>query len=148
MSDVSNASPEKPLIGGKTLDEWDTEWVRVKGGFKVDHPQLRHQVGLYRAMSGRIVEVLGRATEHANGGLAKRLADFRRESSSAREHTAGWFIHQNQSNLYLEVLITGRDRKAGDIAKKLVGPMEVRHKPRQNRRFAAPKVKRKAPRNV
>lgn len=42
-----------------------------------------------------------------DGGLAKRLSDFRRPSPSGRNHHAGELINENLNLLEVEVLITG-----------------------------------------
>ncbi|MXO74836.1 hypothetical protein GRI40_06330 [Altererythrobacter aerius] len=117
------------LIGGKTLQQWDTEWVRVNGGFRILHPELNHSVGLFRAVRDGQVMVLGQATECANGGLRKRLSDFRRSSWSGRNHTAGWYIYTNRDVLKLEVLVTGSDREAAKVAAALKRPMIALHEP-------------------
>ena len=48
-----------PLIGGKTLEEWDRLWVPVEGGLKLYHPSLRYKVGLYRVSWRGQITALG-----------------------------------------------------------------------------------------
>ncbi len=74
------------LICGKPLQQWDAEWVPVAGGFTKLHSDLCHVVGLFRAVLSGEVMYIGKGTEFTNGGLRKRLADFRRKSPSARGH--------------------------------------------------------------
>jgi len=37
-----------PQIGGKTLEEWNLQWVRVRHGLKQHQAHLTEEVGLYR----------------------------------------------------------------------------------------------------
>ncbi len=130
MSDPTDTAPEElSIIGSKSLDQWDAEWVLVEGGFNVLHTKLNHTVGLYRADLAGNIMVIGQATESQRGGLRKRLADFRRPSWSARNHSAGWYIYTNRADLELWILPTGSDRKAEKVAADLKGPMIARHKP-------------------
>ena len=122
---------ELSAIGGKTIEEWDRLWVPVDGGLKFDQPKLRHQVGLYRvSLKGQIMAIgtgVGK-----RGGLAKRLSDFRRDSSSARDHFAGLLIDENLGRLEVKVLITGSDRTAREFAQQLKSPMMRLHTPGWN----------------
>lgn len=120
-------SVEPLLIGGKTIEEWDRLWTPVVGGLEIYHPELRHVVGLYRI--SRHGEITAIGTGVGQGGLAKRLSDFRRQSTSARAHHAGELINENLGRLKGEVLITGSDRKAREIAQRLKVPMLRLHRP-------------------
>jgi hypothetical protein len=124
---------DSTVIGGKTLAEWDQSWAKRDGGYKVPHPNLRHVVGLFRAvLSGEVVFV-GQGTEYRRGGgLAKRLADFRRPSPSARKHAAGQLIRKHMDDLTLEVLETGSGRTASETAKLLKTAMLAWRRPRWN----------------
>jgi len=119
-------------VCGKTLAEWDKEWQNIPGGFSVIQPQLRNYVGLYRALEKNLVTAIGTGVEHSNGGLRKRLRDFNRESSSARNHWIGIYIHEMQNQLVCQVLITGSDVQAAVIAKNLKPLMEEFHEPKEN----------------
>jgi hypothetical protein len=122
---------ERPLIGGKSIEEWDQQWVRVDGDLKCYHPELRHAVGLYRLwLNGQIV-VIGTATGKA-GCLAKRLSDFIRPSPSGRNYPAGRRVHGRRQELLAEVLIVDSDRHARAIARQLKAPMMQLHKPAWN----------------
>ena len=122
------ANANSLLIDGKTIAEWNRQWRPVVGGLAHYQPHLRGQVGLYRiSLNGRVV-VLGKATERA-GGLAKRLSDFRRPSPSGMNHHAGKLIHENLEMLEGEVLITGSDRNARELAQQLKTPMIRLHRP-------------------
>jgi hypothetical protein len=119
---------ESPLIGGKTIEEWDRLWTKVEGGLKHYHPALRHSVGLYRLrLDGQIV-VIGTGTD-LRGGLAKRLSDFIRPGSSGRNYPAGERIYTKRDRLEVEVLITGSDSHAQEIGRQLKTLMIERHRP-------------------
>jgi len=119
---------QPPLIGGKTIEQWDRLWVVVPGGVTRYHPQLRHQCGLYRMSLGGQITVVGTGTDK-DGGLAKRLSDFRRSSRSARNHYAGELIYTHRDELVVEVLITGSGPDARENAQQLKTPMILLHKP-------------------
>ena len=50
---------ESPVVGGKTIDEWDRLWTPVPGGLGQYHPDLRSKVGLYRVCRDGKVMALG-----------------------------------------------------------------------------------------
>lgn len=123
MSDV-----EPPLIGGKSIEDWDRLWARVDGALHHYQPKLRHKVGLYRISRDRQIMAIGVGTDK-DGGLAKRLSDFHRLGSSGRDHHAGQLIYEHRDHLDMEVLITGFDLHAREIGKQLKTPMMRLHKP-------------------
>ena len=118
----------EPEFAGKTLREWDADWLPVKGGFTVRHSELRHHVGLFRASFGHAIMYIGKAVEVDNGGLRKRLSDFRRASPSGREHHGAMRIHDHLKELDLQVLITG----TVELAELLKLAMIARHLPPWN----------------
>lgn len=123
----------KPIteVEGRTIRDWNRNWIRVEGGFGRPHPELRHKVGLYRAILNGRVMAIGKGADR-QGGLAKRIADFRRDSDSARDHHAGELIHEHLHELELQVLITGStaDPAARWTAVLLKTPMIRLHNPR------------------
>lgn len=119
------------VVAGKTIGQWEGEWVRLPGGFRVPHPELRGAIGLFRAVLRGGVMYIGVATE-AGRGFPKRLADFTRESPSARDHCGGRFIHDHLDELELEVLLVGSDRAAARTTRALVGHMLALHRPPKN----------------
>jgi hypothetical protein len=132
---LNNRRTAEPVVAGKSLEQWEGEWKPVKGGFGVPHPELRDVVGLFRAVSrDGEVRFIGVGTEHANGGLRKRVADFTRPSASAREHHGGEYIHDHQNELRLEVLVTGSDKHAGLVAEALKDLLLELHAPKENAR--------------
>ena len=122
----------QPEFAGKTLSEWDADWMPVKGGFTVLHSDLRHYVGLFQARLGGTIMYIGKAVEVDNGGFRKRLSDFRRPSPSAREHYGAMRICDHLHDPDLQVLITGTDQRAVEIAELLRSAMIARHLPPWN----------------
>jgi hypothetical protein len=122
-------SNDGPLIGGKTLEEWDRLWTKVEGGFQHYHPELRHVVGLIRVSRDGQIMALGTGCDR-DGGLAKRQSDFRRPGSSGRNHYAGRLIYEHRHELLVEVLITGSDSHAQEIGRQLKTLMIERHRPK------------------
>lgn len=65
-------------------------------------------VGIYRAMLDGVIVYIGKATELNNGGFRKRLRDYTRESSSARNYPSGNLMHRHKDELVIEILVFGR----------------------------------------
>ncbi|WP_425992350.1 hypothetical protein [Brevundimonas sp. TWP2-3-2] len=128
---MTKTKTKEPLIGGKSIDEWDRLWAPVSGGLTTYHPDLRQGVGLYRTRLGDRVTALGTGTD-TFGGLAKRLSDFRRPSPSGRRHHAGLLIFEHLDQLEIDVLVMPDGPEARTIGRKLKGPMVRRHKPAWN----------------
>lgn len=123
---------DEPKFGGKTLREWDGKWELVEGGFTLLHSHLRHHVGLFQARLRGDVMYIGKAVEKDNGGLRKRLSDFRRPSPSGREHYGAMRIYDHLEELELYVLPTGSDQKAVELVELLKPAMIVHHSPPWN----------------
>ena len=109
----------EPEIGGKTLREWEGSWQYLGTLSTASLSDLSNSVGLYKAELGGKVVYIGRAVEYSNGGLRKRLSDYTRESDSSRKHTSGQLMNQHASQLSIDILITGSDSDAVEVAKKL-----------------------------
>lgn len=110
---------KEPTIGGKTLGEWDRSWEHLGVLDSASLSHLSSSVGLYRAkLRGKVVYI-GRAVEHSNGGLRKRLSDYTRSSNSSRKHTSGQLMNEHASQLVIDVLITGSNENAASVARKL-----------------------------
>ncbi len=106
-------------IGEKTLREWESSWEHLGTLSSASLSHLSRSVGLYRAkLRGKVVYI-GRAVEYSNGGLRKRLSDYRRKSDSARKHKSGQLMNRYKEELDIDVLITGSDSEAAAVAKKL-----------------------------
>lgn len=136
-ADVKETLPQLQQAGelefaGKTLQEWDAQWLPIEGGFTVLHSDLRHHVGLFQARLRGTTMYIGEAVEVDNGGLRKRLSDFRRESPSGREHHGAMRIYDHLDELDLQVLITGSDQRAKETAELLKPAMIARHLPPWN----------------
>jgi hypothetical protein len=71
--------------------------------------------------------------EYDNGGLRKRLSDYTRESDSSRKHASGRLMHEHTGQLQMEVLITGGDTAAVEVAKKLEVYFVGLHSPEWNK---------------
>lgn len=119
-------------VGGKTIRRWNKLWEPLEGGFGILHSELNKSVGLFRASIGEHVFAIGKGVEFNNGGLRKRLSDFRRKSHSARDHKLGIFIALNLDWLDGEILITGSDYEARQTAEVLRTIMIDYHKPSEN----------------
>lgn len=122
---------DAPLYGEKTLPEWDRLWVRVPNGLKDYQPKLRHRLGLIRAtLNGRVMYI-GTGVDR-DGGIAKRLSDFIRDSPSGRNHYAGQMIYENRDILQIDVIYTGKGFNGQNLAEALKAPMIRHHRPEWN----------------
>ena len=114
-------------IGGKTISEWDREWIGIGMLKSADLFPYNHCVGLYRHVINGQTMYVGRAVEWNNGGFRKRLSDYRRDSNSARTHTSGRLIHEHLDEIRTYLLIVGSDAKAAEITKQLEGRFIARY---------------------
>lgn len=67
-----------------------------------------NDIGIYRAILNDEVVYIGKATELKNGGFRKRLRDYTRPSSSARNYFAGELMYSNRNNLRIEIAVFNR----------------------------------------
>jgi len=102
----------------------------------VDDRDLRHLVGIYKAVLKGEIVYIGRAVEFSNGGLKKRLADYTRESDSGRKHKSGQLMHQNASDLKMYIMVTGSDSEASDKARELEIELINRYQPAWNVKYS------------
>jgi hypothetical protein len=122
-------------IGGKSLQEWERNWNYLGTLSSVSSSHLSGSVGLYRAKLGGKVVYVGRAVEYSNGGLRKRLSDYTRGSDSGRKHKSGQLMNQNADSLSIDVLVTGSDSEAANVAKKLEQYFIGTYSPEWNKMF-------------
>ena len=120
------------VVGSKTVGEWTKEWRRLEGGFNVRQTCVNKTVGLFRAVYSGQTMALGQACEYSNGGLRKRISDFRRKSESSRKGFMGEFIHDNRHQLEAYVLCVGKNEDAAAMTNQLRGYMLELYKPPKN----------------
>ena len=129
----SNSANTNHAIGGKSIAEWDREWIDIVMLKDANLSPYNHSVGLYRhVISGKTMYV-GRAVEWNNGGFRKRLSDYRRPSDSARKHTSGKIINEHLNEIRTYLLITGDDATAANHAKQLEGAFIAKYRPAWNK---------------
>jgi excinuclease UvrABC nuclease subunit len=73
-----------------------------------DFSTYSKDIGIYRAILNDEVVYIGKATELENGGFRKRLRDYTRSSTSARNYPAGELMHSNRHNLHIEIVLFER----------------------------------------
>lgn len=106
---------------GKTVEQWDKEWICIGPLKTANLTPYNHCVGLYRhVVNGRTMYV-GRAIELYNGGFRKRLSDYRRQSNSARKHLSGRTINEHLDEIITYILIVGDTEEAVLETKRLEG---------------------------
>lgn len=114
-----NAAKEKISPDKDDIEAWDKKWVSIGKLVNANLSPLNNVVGLYKHVVKGEVKYIGRATEWNNGGLRKRLSDYRRGSDSARKHSSGRAINENLSEITTYVLIVGSDAEAAAKTKYL-----------------------------
>ena len=120
---------------GKTLLEWNRCWECIGPLAFANTTRYNNVAGLYRmVLNGRTVYV-GRATEAMNGGLRKRLNDYRRDNGSARKHKSGQLIYSHRNELTVYVLPVGSSAEAVEATKKLEGLFIAKYMPEWNKQI-------------
>jgi len=123
------------VLGGKTVSQWEGGWQSIGVLADANLTPYNKSVGLYRArLNGKVVYI-GRAVEYSNGGFRKRLSDYRRQSNSARKHGSGQKMNANSDQLNIEILVTGGDKYAAEVAKKLETLLVGKYKPEWNKQL-------------
>ncbi|NLK78663.1 MAG: hypothetical protein GX284_13370 [Clostridiales bacterium] len=106
---------------GKTVAQWDKEWIGIGPLKKANLTPYNHCVGLYRHVVNGKTMYVDRAIELHNGGFRKRLSDYRRESNSARKHLSGRTINEHLNDITTYILIIGDTEEAVLETKRLEG---------------------------
>lgn len=73
-----------------------------------DFSTYSEDIGIYQAILNDKVVYIGKATELENGGFRKRLRDYTRSSTSARNYPAGKLMYANRENLQIEIILFNR----------------------------------------
>lgn len=133
MSDHDEPDLLDSEILGKSLREWNKSWKRIPGGFGPKRPELRHHVGLFRAVRDGQTMYIARATEHGKGGIEKGLQRIRGCPQTGNARYGAQMIRKEMEKLELEVLIVGSDRQAAEAAKQLKVAMIALHDPEWER---------------
>ncbi|MBR2513494.1 MAG: GIY-YIG nuclease family protein [Halomonas sp.] len=123
------------VIGGKTISQWEGGWKSIGTLSDSNLTPYNKSVGLYRAWLNGQVVYIGRAVEFSNGGFRKRLSDYRRQSDSARKHGSGQKMNAHNDQLDIDILVTGDDAKAAEVAKKLEILLVGKYKPKWNKQL-------------
>src|SRR5699024_8846454 len=72
--------------GNNSFREWNEKWKEIGYLKDANLKPYNKDVGLYRLKLDNRVVYIGRATELNNGGIRKRLSDYRRDNDSARNY--------------------------------------------------------------
>ena len=89
---------------GKTVAQWDKEWIGIGPLKTANLTPYNHCVGLYRHVVNGKTMYVDRSIELHNGGFRKRLSDYRRESNSARKHLSGRTINEHLNDITTYIL--------------------------------------------
>lgn len=120
------------VVCGLSLAEWSEQRQRLDAGLRRTYPELRGLVGIIVVMLNGRDMFIGCATEYRRRGYAKRLADFTRPSASGRNYHAGWLIREHVDQVAVDIIPTGSDRAAAQVAKELKRALLAAGKPPWN----------------
>ena len=56
-------------VNGKSIEDWDKEWMLVPNGFRILQSQLRGEIGIFAAKEDGKIKYIGSAVQVRNGGL-------------------------------------------------------------------------------
>jgi excinuclease UvrABC nuclease subunit len=73
-----------------------------------DFSEYRNDIGIYRASLNNEIVYIGKATELLNGGFRKRLRDYTRSSSSARNYPSGLLMNRHKNEIHIDILVFER----------------------------------------
>ena len=77
-----------------------------------DFSAFSKDIGVYQAILNGEVVYIGKATELNNGGFRKRLRDYTRSSSSARNYPAGNLMRRHRNDIQIEIVVFKRRLKS------------------------------------
>lgn len=120
-------------IGGRTVAQWDRCWECIGPLKTANLTPYNHCVGLYRHVVHGKTMYIGRAIELYNGGIRKRLSDYRRENGSARKHTSGRTINANLDDIITYVMVVGDTEQAIEDTKRLEAIFVAKYRPEWNK---------------
>jgi len=101
--------------GNNSFREWNEKWKEIGYLKDANLKPYNKDVGLYRLKLDNRVVYIGRATELNNGGIRKRLSDYRRDNDSARNYKSGRKINNNIDNIIADILVVGNTEEAISI---------------------------------
>jgi hypothetical protein len=105
-------------VGGVPLAEWRKKRQRLDAGLQRRYHELYGQLGVFVVSLNGKDMYIGCGTQ-IRFGLGKRLFDYVRESDSARDDHSGRLIHQHRDQVAVDIITTGSDRAAAQVAKEL-----------------------------
>lgn len=82
------------------------DWIKIGCLSLIDetYDEYKKDLGLIKATYKNEIVFLGAVTDK-NNGIRKRLRDFTRKNSSARDSKNGHFLYENKENIQIEILI-------------------------------------------
>lgn len=121
-------------IGQRSLGEWDTRWEPLPRPFIESHPDLRHVVGLFRAVLDGETKYIACATERP-GGISKALRRVGGPDQTGNRGYGAQMIRQHITEVTVEILRVDDKDHPEDITKKLKRMMVKLYDPEWARPF-------------
>ena len=107
------------LYGGKTLVEWNADWINMGHIIDADFSKFDKCVGLYRyCISGNIVYI-GRATDLYNGSFKEKLNKFRNNCDINEKKDPCNLVKENIGDILVDILVVGNSVESITLTKNL-----------------------------
>jgi hypothetical protein len=119
-------------VNGKSVEDWDKEWVRVPRGFLDLQSELRNEIGIFAAKRNGIVKYVGVAAQSNNGGLRAGLARARLKEQSGNDSYGMAQVRANLESVEAYIICTKDPDSRVQDAKDLGKAMIAYHKPEWN----------------
>lgn len=132
---MAKKKPTKKVItsvNGKSVEDWDKEWVRVPRGFLDLQSELRSEIGIFAAKQNGIVKYVGVAAQSNNGGLRAGLARARLKEQSGNDSHGMAQVRANLESVEAYIICTKDPVSRAQDAKDLAKAMIALHKPEWN----------------
>lgn len=121
------------LLDNKTVNEWEHEWNTLGCLSNINISSCDQSVGVLRARLSSKVVYIGGAIEWSNGGFSKKLSDYIRDSDSGRKHGSGKKVYENRNSLIIDIIVTGSDENASEVASNLEKLLIMMYTPEWNK---------------
>ena len=111
-------------VNGKSIEDWDKEWMLVPNGFRILQSQLRGEIGIFAAKEDGKIKYIGSAVQVRNGGLRAGLARARVKKQSGNSSYGMQKVRAHRDTAEAYVIFTRdphtRVQDAHDLADALI----------------------------
>lgn len=128
---VPKRTPEEMLdtkFGKISLRDWDLRWEPLANPFSESHPELRHVVGLFRAvLDGETMYVV--CASETKGGIAKGLRRISGPNQTGNSGYGARMIRKHLDQVTVDILRVSDEQDSFKVTKLLKKAMVKRYDP-------------------